>query len=158
MTLIEDASSKVREALVPIVDQSFQGIYRWHARHTLRSVSWVRKAVREGTPVGLTMSAMIAADCGYLFYVAVVPAARSAGIGGLLLDDVLHLLHAKGAREVFACVRPENRASVRLLESRSFTGTSFGDLARSRGLGAAVNLWLRMVVAPGEKVLRTSLT
>ncbi len=149
---IGDVAVESRGTLVAIIDESFHGIYRWHARRVLRSVTWVRHAARDNAPVGLTMSAMIAPGSGYLFYVAVVPVERSAGVGGALLDDVLALLQSAGAREVLACVRADNVASLRLLESRSFIGMAFRELVQSRGLAHAARLWMRMIVAPGERV------
>jgi len=151
---ISDVAPGLRWKLMLIIDQSFHGLYRWHARRTLRLVTWVRQAARGGIPVGLTMSTMIAPGSGYLYYFAVTPSARSAGVGGLLLDDVLAFLKAAGATEVFACVRDDNVASQRLMKSKSFSRTAFREVARSRGARDAVRLWTRMVVAPGERVFR----
>ena len=89
---------------------------------------------------------------GYVYYIAVSPSQRSAGIGGLLLDDSLATLRGAGAAEALACVRTDNTPSVRLLQSRHFARTGFGELLRSRGLARTVDIWIRMVVAPGERV------
>jgi ribosomal protein S18 acetylase RimI-like enzyme len=151
---ISDVAFESRGRLTPIVDQSFHGIYRWHARRILRSVTWVRQAAISETPIGLTMSTMIAPDLGYLYYIAVIPSARSAGVGGLLLDDALVRLQSAGAWEVLACVREDNTASLRLLESRSFAKTTFRGFVRSKGFLSAARLWVRMVVAPGEQVFQ----
>jgi ribosomal protein S18 acetylase RimI-like enzyme len=106
----------------------------------------------DGTQVGLAMVTMLSARVGYVYYIAVRPAQRASGIGGLLLDDALATLRAAGATEALACVRPENASSVGLLLSRHFTRTGFGELTRSRGFVSAAGMWRRMVVAPGERV------
>jgi ribosomal protein S18 acetylase RimI-like enzyme len=149
---IEGAPTESRKSLRLIVDQSFQGIYRWHARRTLRSVKWVRKATRAGTRVGLTMVTMLGQSCGYICYIAVTPAQRAKGIGGFLLDDALELLRAAGAQEVFACAQADNVPSIRLLRSRDFVRTGFRELVLVKGFARTARLWIRMVVAPGERV------
>jgi ribosomal protein S18 acetylase RimI-like enzyme len=151
---IAEVPRESRRSLLPILDQSFTGIYRWHAQRTLRSVRWVRAASQDGQQVGLAMSSMLGGRVGYVYYIAVSPSQRATGIGGLLMDDALETLRAAGATEALACVRPENIASVRLLLSRNFTRTGFGALVRSTGFAKATVLWRRMVVAPGERVYR----
>jgi len=149
---IEGVPLESRKLLPPLLDQCFTGIYRWHAKRTLRSVRWVREAIRGDATVGLAMLRMIGERSGYVNYIAVTPPQRAAGVGGLLLDDALRILRAEGARETYACVRAENAPSIRLVESRCFIRTGFYELVRSRGLVSAAILWMRMVVAPGEKV------
>ena len=151
MTITEMARAS-RGSLVPILDQSFTGLYRWHARKTLHSIRWVKAASRDGRHVGLSMFKMLPGRTGYAYYIAVRPSQRSAGIGGLLLDDSLAVLRAAGAARVLACARAENTPSIRLLESRHFSRTGFAEVARSKGLVRAAVLWMRMVVAPGERV------
>jgi ribosomal protein S18 acetylase RimI-like enzyme len=149
---VEDVPAVSREGLTSIIDQSFAGIYRWHAERTLRSVRWVRQAVQGDAPAGLAMLTTLGQRAGYIYYVAVAPSQRGSGVGGLLLDDAFRVLHAAGAREVFACARKDNTPSIRLLGSRGFVKTGFRELARRKGLKAAAALWMRMVVAPGERV------
>jgi len=98
------------------------------------------------------MFTMLARQAGYLYYIAVSPAHRRAGIGGLLLDDLLAALRAAGAAQVFACARAENTPSIRLLQSRHFESTDFGELVRSKGFARAAVIWIRMFVVPGERV------
>jgi ribosomal protein S18 acetylase RimI-like enzyme len=141
-----------RESLFPILDQSFTGVYRWHARRTLRSVRWVRAAWKDGQQAGLSMHTMLDARVGYVYYIAVSPSHRATGIGGLLLDDALETFRSEGAAEALACARAENTASIRLLESRGFVRTGFGNLARFKGPLRAAALWRKMIVAPGEVV------
>ena len=154
---IEEMPAEARVTLMPILEVSFTGLYLWHARRTLRSARWVRSAAQGSAVVGLAMSTMFESS-GYVYYVAVTPSQRAKGVGGVLLDDALGLLRAKGAREIFACARAENAASNRLLRSRDFVVTSFPEIARSKGFVAAVSLWIQMVVAPGEKVFTRDLT
>ena len=149
---IEEVPAGSREGLRPIIDQSFHGVYLWHARRTLLSVTWVREATRGDTPAGLSMSKMLGQDAGYVYYVAVFPSWREKGVGGLLLDDALQLLRAAGAHEIFACARPGNTPSLRLLRSRDFGKTGFRELVLRKGFSSAAGLWMRMVVAPGENV------
>jgi ribosomal protein S18 acetylase RimI-like enzyme len=154
---IEEVSLETRPSFLPLLDQSFAGIYRWHARRTLRSAPWVRGATRGTVPVGVAMLALLGGSTGYVWYVAVAPSERAAGIGGLLLDDALRVVRAAGARETLACVRSDNAPSIRLFRSRDFVETGFRELVRSRGLVSAALLWLRMVAAPGEKVFLRAL-
>jgi ribosomal protein S18 acetylase RimI-like enzyme len=154
---IVEARPESRRSLLPLLDQSFQGIYRWHARRTLRSAQWVRKAVREDLAVGLSMLRMVARRTGYIYYIAVIPSERGAGLGGVILDDALEFLAAAGAREAFASVERANIPSTRLFRSRSFFLMPFHTLARDRSVARAAVLWVRMMVAPGERVFRLGL-
>jgi ribosomal protein S18 acetylase RimI-like enzyme len=156
--IFREVPAEAREGLAWILDQSFRGLYLWHARKTLRSVSWVREATQGGATLGVTMSTMLGKATGYVYYAAVVPSQRARGVGGLLLDDAMQFLRARGASEVFVCTRADNTPSVRLLLSRNFTRIGYHDLARSRGFASTARLWMRMVVAPGEKVYRISLS
>ena len=146
-----------RAAVSRVIEASFHGIYRWHALRTLQSVETVRAAFQGATPLGLVMYTRLQPGLGYVYYVAVDPACRSAGLGGRLLDEALARLGGAGAREVLACIRADNRPSVRLFESRGFARTGFLETARRGGVRAAVRLWRRMVVAPGEGVYRATL-
>ena len=154
---IREVPTGRRPELIPILEASFQGIYRWHALRTLRSVQRLRAISRDGADAGLTMFEMLGPGLGYVYYVAVSPGRRASGVGGALLDDALSELRGSGAREVLACIRPENTPSIRLFLSRGFVATSFRETARARGTGGALRLWRRMVVAPGERVYRAAL-
>jgi ribosomal protein S18 acetylase RimI-like enzyme len=154
---IEEARGGSRSRLGAILEQSFAGMYLWHAQRTLRTVRWVRAAFREGAPEGLAMLRMIARRSGYIYYIAVIPSRRATGIGGRLLDDALQVLKAEGAAEALACILSGNFPSIRLFESRGFMRVSFSRLVRSRGFLSAATLWTRMIVAPGEKVFAKAL-
>ena len=153
--IVQEVPAESRTDLVSLVDQSFDGIYRWHARKTLREVRWVRRAAREERAIGLIMLTTLTPDLGYVYYVAVLPAERGAGIGALLLDDAMAALRAVGAREVLACIRSENLPSIRLFRAKGFERIRFRDLVRDRGFWDAARLWAGMVVAPGEGVFHT---
>lgn len=74
---IMEVPSESRESLLPILDQSFTGLYRWHAKRTLRSVRWVKVASRDGEQAGLSMLTMLAGRVGYVYYIAVRKSQRS---------------------------------------------------------------------------------
>ena len=152
MSLVSDVPAASRPSLRPILDQSFHGVYLWHARRTLRFVTWVREARSGSEQAGVSMAKMLGPGTGYVFYIAVAPRFRAMGVGGLLLDDARELLRAAGATEIFACVRAANIPSLRLLESRDFLRTDFREVSRSKGFLEAARLWVRMVAAPGETV------
>ncbi len=149
---IRGVPNESRGSLRPILDQSFTGLYRWHAKKTLASIRWVTEAVRGDAKAGVAMFTMLGARSGYIYYLAVIPALRAGGVGGLLLDDALRQLLTSGATEAFACARTDNIPSIGLLRSRDFVRTGFRELAASKGFPAATRLWMKMVVAPGEKV------
>ncbi len=150
---ISAVARESRSSLVALVALCFSGMYRWHATRILRSVKWVRRADQEGTLAGLSMFTLLQDRIGYVYYLAVEPSRRRAGIAGLLLDDALEALRRQGAAEVLACVRADNAPSLKLFLSRRFVTTGFRELVRRHGAMQAAFLWLRMVVAPGEKVL-----
>lgn len=153
---IVEAPRESRQSLLPLLDRSFQGIYLWHARRTLRSVQWVRMAVRENAVIGLSLVGMVGQRTGYVYYVAVMPSERGSGVGGAILDDALRFLEVAGAFETLAAVQKTNVPSMRLFRSRGFVSTSFRALVKQKGIVAAAVLWARMVVAPGERVLLKS--
>jgi ribosomal-protein-alanine N-acetyltransferase len=64
--------------------------------------------------------ALVAADEGEVADLAVAPAARRRGIGGLLLDRVSLAAADRGVRALYLEVRESNLAARRLYESRSF--------------------------------------
>jgi ribosomal protein S18 acetylase RimI-like enzyme len=155
---ISSAIRESRGSLLPLVTQSFTGIYRWHAKRILRSARWVRRADQGGALAGMSMLTMFGRSIGYVYYIAVSPSRRGSGVGGMLLDDALQVLRKEGAREAFACVHPHNKPSFRLFRSREFSVLSFRELAKRDGAVRATRLWMRMAVAPGEDVLRRTLT
>ena len=141
-----------RGDLLPILAESFDGIYLWHARRILLGRAAVFAAHRDRTPVGLAMIKMLSPRIGYVYYVAVSPRERRHGIGGLLLDRCLAVLASRGAGPILASVTRSNPPSERLIVSRGFRPCTFRNLVLHFGPAAAVRLWMSMTVAPGERV------
>jgi ribosomal protein S18 acetylase RimI-like enzyme len=142
-----------RERAVPVIRDAFVGIYRWHAKRTLRDVPTVRAAVRAGEVVGVSLLDRLAPDVGYVYYVAVLAAARRRGVGGRLLDDALALYRAQPVEVVFAAVRRDNEPSKRLFTRRGFRPVERRETSwREGGLGAW-GLRSRMRLVPGETLL-----
>ncbi|MCI4373097.1 MAG: GNAT family N-acetyltransferase [Thermoplasmata archaeon] len=151
--VVKDLSTPERELAIPVIIDSFTGIYRWHAKRTLQSVSRVRGAWWEGELVGVSMLELLDPAVGYVYYLAVRSAHRRHGVARRLLDDALELFRSSGARVVFAAAEEENTASLRLFESRGFRPTEPKEPGwREGGLGA----WgfrSRMMVVSGELLL-----
>ena len=139
-----------RASAIPVVDDGFEGIYRWHARRKLRDVPVVR-AVRVGNRiVGVAMLDRIDEAVGYVYYVAVSRAHRGRGLGGRLLDDALHRFRADRLRVAYGAVEEENAASIALFRSRGFRTVDRAEPGfRDGGLGAW-GLRSRMMLVPGE--------
>lgn len=64
--------------------------------------------------------ALVMGDEGEIADVAVAPAARRAGVGGLLLDRVTEELGRCGVRALYLEVRESNRAALGLYHGRGF--------------------------------------
>jgi ribosomal protein S18 acetylase RimI-like enzyme len=149
---ISDVGPEDRPGALPIIIDSFVGIYRWHAKRTLRDVSRVRGATSAGGLVGVTMLELLEPEVGYVYYIAVLPSHRGLGVGHRLLDDALELFRRQGARVVYAAAEEENTASIRLFVGRGFRRTERKELGwREGGLGAW-GLRSRMMVVSGEEL------
>ena len=46
---------EARELAIPVLKEGFEGIYRWHAKRTLRSVGTVRAAWTGGQLAGVAL-------------------------------------------------------------------------------------------------------
>ncbi len=150
---IEDFGGEDRRALEPILDESFTGWYRQHAKHTLRTIEIVRAAVVEGKRVGLVMLSWLNKQTGYVYYIAVLPNLRGHGIAGNLLDDSLNFFFQRGSGEVYASVTSDHEEPLALFKSRGFREIGFRELSRKYGLVSAMNLYRRMLVVSGETLL-----
>ncbi len=148
----EERARGERADLLPVLAESFSGIYFWHARRILSGRATVLAAVRNGIPVGLAMLKTLSPGTGYVYYIAVTRAERQRGTGGLLLDQAIAFLTARGSSTILACVTRANTPSERLMASRGFLPSGFRDLHRHYGIFGAMRLWVGMTVAPGEKV------
>ncbi len=76
--------------------------------------------VAEGASIVAFAIAIFAADEGELANIAVTPAGRGRGLGSRLLDEVLSVALARGARTVWLEVRESNVAARALYGSRGF--------------------------------------
>jgi ribosomal protein S18 acetylase RimI-like enzyme len=148
-----DLTPEERDLAIPVIVDSFTGIYRWHAKRTLRSVSRVRGAWRAGELAGVSLLELLDPAVGYVYYLAVRRSHRRQGVARHLLDDALELFRAQEVRVVFAAAEEDNAASLRLFEERGFRRTEPKERSwRDGGLGA----WgfrSQMMVVHGELLL-----
>ncbi len=147
---IVDLVGEARERAVPILIESFEGIYRWHAKRTLRRIDAVRGAEENGRLAGVSMLERLVPEVGYVYYVAVGVADRRRGVGGLLLDDAIARFRAAGAVIVYAAVEEDNAASLRLFGSRGFREVERKELGYQEGGLGAWGLRSRMMIVHGE--------
>ena len=151
---IADVPKRERERLLPILEESFEGLYLWHARRTLHSIEVVRAArTAEEEDAGLVMLKTIAEGAGYVYYVAVPPSFRRRGIGGMLLDDAVSYFERQGARDVYASVPEDNVESKTLFGSRGFERITGSDMAERYGRVRALLMYREMMVVRGELLL-----
>jgi ribosomal protein S18 acetylase RimI-like enzyme len=152
-TRLVDLAGTDRERAVPVVVDSFVGIYRWHAKRTLREVSSVRAILVDGEVVGLSMLERLTPEVGYVYYLAVRRAYRRQGIGARLLDDAIRGFVATGIRVVYGAAEDDNTGSIALFRSRGFRIVERKELGyREGGLGAW-GLRSRMWLVSGEVLL-----
>jgi ribosomal protein S18 acetylase RimI-like enzyme len=143
-----------RERLLPILEESFEGLYLWHARRTLHGIGVVRVArTPDGEDAGLIMLKELGDGAGYVYYVAVPPRFRMRGIGGRLLDDALSLFAEKGVGDVYASVEEDNAGSKRLFASRGFERVQGSKMAAKYGRIRSLLMYREMTVVPGEVLL-----
>ena len=148
-----DLHGDARERAVPVIRDGFVGIYRWHAKHTLREVPTVRAAELGGEVVGVSLLDRLVPEVGYVYYIVVLGAHRGHGLGGLLLDDALRLFRAQDVEVVYAAVQAGNVASLRICGRRGFRTVERKETGwREGGLGAW-GLRSRMRLVPGERLL-----
>jgi ribosomal protein S18 acetylase RimI-like enzyme len=142
-----------RERAVPVLKDGFEGIYRWHAKRTLRSATWVRAAVREGAVVGVSVLERLDPAVGYVYYLSTAQTHRREGLGGRLLDDALALFRREHAAVAYGAAEGENEASIALFRSRGFRRVERKELGfREGGLGAW-GLRSRMTLVGGEVLM-----
>ncbi|MFZ1023947.1 MAG: GNAT family N-acetyltransferase [Thermoplasmata archaeon] len=150
---IVDLPEGNRDSAIPIIKQSFVGIYRWHAKRTLREISRVRAAQLEGQLAGISMLDRLTPEIGYVYYLAVGESFRSRGLGGALLDDAITLFRNEGAKILYGAAEEENTPSIRLFSSRGFRRIERDETGfREGGLGAW-GLRSRMMLVHGEVLM-----
>jgi len=142
-----------RESAVPVIIDSFVGIYRWHAKRTLRQVSRVRAAKSADGIVGVSMLEHLAPAVGYVYYLAVRGSARGHGVGGRLLDDALDRFRREGMRVVYAAAEDDNRSSIALFRSRGFRTVERKERGYQEGGLGAWGLRSKMWIVSGEVLL-----
>ncbi len=151
--LLVDLVGEERARALPTITDGFVGIYRWHAKRTLRSASVVRAAVRGAEVLAVAMVERLTPEVGYVYYLAVGTAHRREGLGGRLLDDTLATFRAGGLEVAYAAVEMDNAPSLALFASRGFRRVERKELGyREGGLGAW-GLRSRMRVVSGEVLL-----
>jgi ribosomal protein S18 acetylase RimI-like enzyme len=143
-----------RSVLLPILEESFEGMYLWHSKRTLQGIELVRELRVSGERAGLSMLKMVAAGAGYVYYIAVSARFRRRGLGGMLLDDALSHFLGVGADEVFASVEEDNVESNALFSSRGFVRTDRSFIASRYGQLRSLLMYREMMIVPGEVVLR----
>jgi ribosomal protein S18 acetylase RimI-like enzyme len=154
---ISEVAPSERERLLPILEESFEGLYLWHSRRTLNSISLVKAARVAGEDAGVAMLKTVASKAGYVYYIAVAKRFRGKGIGGRLLDDALALFSDQGMEEVYASVEEENVESNALFSSRGFERMTGNELADEYGRVRAFIMAREMMVVRGEVLLRKKL-
>ncbi|HUI00366.1 MAG TPA: GNAT family N-acetyltransferase [Nitrososphaerales archaeon] len=156
---IVEVTKGERAKLLPILEDSFEGLYLWHARRTLQSIEVVRAArTEDGDDAGLAMLKMLDGEAGYVYYVAVPRKFRGMGVGGRLLDDALERFAAQGAGHVYASVEDDNEESKRLFGSRGFAEVKGSDMASRYGRIRSLLMYREMMVVPGEILLGRALS
>jgi ribosomal protein S18 acetylase RimI-like enzyme len=150
---IADLEGDVREEAVPVIKESFEGIYRWHAKRTLHRISLVRVARLAGRIVGVSMLERLTPEVSYVYYLAVGETVRHQGIGGLLLDDALARFRSEGARIVYGAAEEENTTSIALFRSRGFRVVERNEPGLKEGGLGAWGLRSRMMLVSGEVLL-----
>jgi ribosomal protein S18 acetylase RimI-like enzyme len=150
---VVDLEGDQRELAVPILIDSFSGIYRWHAKRTLHRVSVVRAAIADDAILGVSMLEELDEGVGYVYYVAVRRLDRRRQVGTILLDDALERFRAGRAAIVYAAVEEANTASLALFRSRGFRPVERDELGYREGGMGARGLRSKMMVVPGEMLL-----
>jgi len=142
-----------RERAVPALKDGFVGIYRWHAKRTLRSATWVRAAVLGDEVAAVSVLERLDPEVGYVYYLSTAAGHRRRGLGARLLDDALELFRREDIRVVYGAAEEDNHPSIALFHSRGFRNVERKELGfREGGLGAW-GLRSRMTLVGGEVLL-----
>lgn len=150
LTTLEGAE---RERAVPVLRDGFIGIYRWHAKRTLRTVSVVRGAWLGSELVGVAMLERLVPEVGYVYYLSVAQTHRRRGLGAALLDDAVSRFRSEGVQVAYGAVESDNLPSLALFRSRGFRVVERRETSyRDGGLGAW-GLRSRMWIVSGEVLL-----
>lgn len=150
---VEELVGEAREQAVPILIDSFVGIYRWHAKRTLRRVSVVHGARDGDDLIGVSMLEDLIPGVGYVYYIAVDRTHRRRGTGTFLLDDALERFRSLRAEIVYAAAEEDNFPSLALFGRRGFRVVERDELGFSEGGLGAWGLRSKMMVVFGEVLL-----
>ena len=150
---IIDLRPEDRPLAMPVLLESFTGIYRWHAKRTLREVSRVSALFLDGRIVGWIMLELLNPAAGYVYYVAVGREHRGRGYAGRLLDHAIESFRSARVEVVYAAAESDNIASVSLFRSRGFREVGRKELSYQEGGLGAWGLRSRMRVVAGEVLL-----
>ena len=147
---VVDLEGADRERAVPALKDGFTGIYRWHAKRTLRTATRVRAIVLAGEVVAVSVLERLDPQVGYVYYLATRAGHRREGLGRRLLDDALQLFRAEGVSVVYGAAEEDNAPSIALFRSHGFRTVERKELSyREGGLGAW-GLRSRMTLVGGE--------
>ncbi|HYB78776.1 MAG TPA: GNAT family N-acetyltransferase [Thermoplasmata archaeon] len=148
-----DLIGSERERAVPTLKDGFVGIYRWHAKRTLRSATWVRAVLLGNEVAAVSVLERLDPEVGYVYYLSTAVRHRRRGFGARLLDDALDLFRREGVRVVYGAAEEDNTPSIALFRSRGFRAVERKELGfREGGLGAW-GLRSRMTLVGGEVLL-----
>jgi len=150
---VVDLVGPARERALGALRESFTGVYRWHAKRTLQSISTVRAVEWDGEVVAAALLERFDREVAYVYYLFVAQRMRGRGLGRRLLDDALDRFRRDGAVVVYAACGEDNVPSLRLFESRGFRRVGRDEPGfREGGLGAR-GYRSRMWVVRGETLL-----
>ena len=150
---IVDVPASERSQLEWILEQSFEGWYLRHSLGKLKDIETVRAAQLSGRRVGLVMVRNVEPEVGYVYYIAVARENRRRGVARLLLEDAVDRFQKAGVKEVFASAETDNIPSEKLFESEGFTRTNFGEVSKKYGRLHSMDMYMKMLVVPGEVLL-----
>ena len=146
-----------RSALIPLLEESFEGWYLRHSTRMLAEIEVIRAAEVDELPVGLVMLKTLYGVAGYVYYIAVATDFRRRKVGAKLLEHSLKYFSGIGVREIYASIEEDNVESAGLFQSKGFRKTSYGEVSKTHGRLRALNMYRKMLVVPGEILLRLQL-
>jgi ribosomal protein S18 acetylase RimI-like enzyme len=150
---LADLKGVARDGAIPVIKQSFVGIYRWHAKRTLHRIATVRAAMIDGQIAGVSMLEQLAPEVSYVYYIAIGQAYRRKGLGRMLLDDALGRFRKEGSRIVYAAAEEDNEPSLALLRSRGFRLIERKERGYKEGGLGAWGLRSKMMLVHGEVLM-----
>ena len=155
---IRELSREARSEANPVLEQSFEGWYLWHAKRTLKDVEQVFAAYIGETIAGVAMLKMLEPNIGYVYYIAVSSNFRRHGLGRSLLQKSIEYFSTRNVDLVFAGISEDNEESKGLFSSQNFEHMTFSELAKMFGRLKVVALYRKMTIVSGEVVYVKRLT